>query len=75
VTFYLACLNTEHFSALEMTQARGTMTEKLNGSAKIADFDETFCITHDKFKKLLAAPVAALPLAPSPPNLSLPVLG
>jgi hopanoid C-3 methylase len=74
VTFYLACLNTDYFSALEMTQARGTMTEKLNGSAKIADFDETFCLTHDKFKRLLAEPVGALPPTAPRQNLSLPVL-
>jgi radical SAM superfamily enzyme YgiQ (UPF0313 family) len=52
ITFYLACLNTEHFTPLEMTQARGTLSSVLNGDRLIADFDEISYITHPRFERL-----------------------
>jgi len=55
ITFYLACLNTEHFTPLEMTQARGTLSSILNGDRLIEEFDEIRYITHPRFEKLFRA--------------------
>jgi hypothetical protein len=52
ITFYLACLNTEHFTPLEMTQARGTLSRVLNGDKLIEDFDEIRYMTHPRFERL-----------------------
>ena len=54
ITFYLACLKTEHFTPLEMTQARGTLSSILNGGELIEDFDEVAYITHPRFERLFS---------------------
>jgi hopanoid C-3 methylase len=54
ITFYLACLQTDNATPLEMTQARGTLAAVLNGDRLIEDFDETSYITHPRFEKLFS---------------------
>ncbi|WP_046746000.1 B12-binding domain-containing radical SAM protein [Kordia zhangzhouensis] len=54
ITFYLGCMNTPHFSPLEITQARGSMAKKLNGESLISDYDEAHYITSPKFDKLFS---------------------
>jgi len=60
VTFYLGSLNTPHFTPLEITRARGTMTKLLNGDAAIHSYDETAYLTSPRFEALFsrAAPSA-----------------
>ncbi|TAL67851.1 MAG: radical SAM protein [Bacteroidetes bacterium] len=52
ITFYLGCLRTGNFSPLEITQARGTLVQKLNDNSLIKDYDNTFNLTHKRFYNL-----------------------
>ncbi len=54
ITFYLGCMNTDHFSAEELTRARGSLSSALNEDSLISDFDETHYLTSDKVDALLA---------------------
>lgn len=54
ITFYLGCLKTPYFSPLEITEARGTLAQKLNGDSLIGDYDETHFITSARFEKLFS---------------------
>jgi radical SAM superfamily enzyme YgiQ (UPF0313 family) len=52
ITFYLACLNTKYFTALEMTQARGILSSILNGEQLIDKNDKVRCLTNPRFETL-----------------------
>jgi hypothetical protein len=54
ITFYLGCMNTDHFSPEELTRARGSLSSALNSDTLISDFDETHYLTSDKVDALLA---------------------
>lgn len=55
ITFYLGSLNTDYFSPLEITQARGAMAKMLNNDALIDDYDEVHYISSERFERLFAA--------------------
>jgi radical SAM superfamily enzyme YgiQ (UPF0313 family) len=52
ITFYLGSLQTQHFTPLEITQARGTLASLLNADGLIEDYDETRFLTSPRFEKL-----------------------
>lgn len=52
ITFYLGSLNTDFFSPLEITQARGAMAKLLNSDALIDDYDEVHYLSSDRFERL-----------------------
>jgi hypothetical protein len=52
ITFYLGSLQTQHFSPLEITQARGTMAQLLNGPSLIGNYDENYFLTSSRFQRL-----------------------
>ncbi|UZJ57949.1 radical SAM protein [Pseudomonas sp. KU26590] len=55
ITFYLGSLNTDYYSPLEITQARGAMAKMLNNDALIDDYDEVHYISSDRFERLFAS--------------------
>lgn len=54
ITFYLGSLRTDHFSPLEITQARGAMAKMLNNDALIDDYDEVHYLSSARFEQLFA---------------------
>ncbi|WFS17904.1 cobalamin-dependent protein [Pseudomonas sp. 905_Psudmo1] len=52
ITFYLGSLNTNYFSPLEITQARGAMAKLLNSDALIDDYDEVHYLSSERFERL-----------------------
>lgn len=64
ITFYLGSLNTDYFSPLEITQARGAMAKMLNNDALIDDYDEVHYISSERFERLFAG-ADSLQLSPN----------
>lgn len=54
ITFYLGSLHTDHFSPVEITQARGAMAKRLNSDALIDDYDEVHYLSSERFEQLFA---------------------
>ncbi|WP_439853852.1 B12-binding domain-containing radical SAM protein [Pseudomonas yamanorum] len=55
ITFYLGSLNTNYFSPLEITQARGAMAKMLNSDVLIDDYDEVHYLSDERFEQLFAS--------------------
>jgi hypothetical protein len=64
ITFYLGSLNTNFFTPLEITQARGAMAKLLNNDALIDDYDEVHYLSSERFEQLFTN-AASLDIPPA----------